>query len=51
MVSREDGKPINLSEAVRIRDVPYFQDGAILKVDTRNPKKESHIGIKASDIE
>lgn len=32
--------------------MPYFQDGAILKVSSRSPKKEIvHTGIKASEIE
>lgn len=39
LVSREDGKPISIGEGVKLGDVPYFVDGAILKVSSRNPKK------------
>ena len=39
MVSREDGKPITIGEGTKIGDVPYFVDGAILKVNSKNPKK------------
>ena len=52
MVSREDGKLITISEGTKLGDIPYFVDGAILKVNSRNPKKQVvHSGIKASDIE
>ena len=52
MVSREDGKPITIGEGTKIGDVPYFVDGAILKVNSKNPKKQVvHSGIKASDIQ
>lgn len=39
LVSREDNKLITIGEGTKIGDVPYFTDGAILKVSSRNPKK------------
>jgi len=51
IVAREDDRLITISESTKIREVPYFADGAILKVSSKNPKKESHVGIKTSDIE
>ena len=39
IVNREDNKPLTISERVKIGDVPYFEDGAIIKVDSRAPKK------------
>lgn len=52
IIAREDGKPLALTEATRVGDVPYFTDGAIIKVASKNPKKQPlHSGIKASDIE
>lgn len=39
MVMREDGKAISISEGTKIGDIPYFVDGAVLKVQSRNPKK------------
>jgi hypothetical protein len=51
-VSKEDNRPFALSEGIKVGDVPYFQDGAILIVTSRAPKKEvMHSGIKAADIE
>jgi hypothetical protein len=38
-VGREDGKALSLSEGTKVGDVPYFVDGAILKVSSRAPKK------------
>lgn len=52
IVTREDHKPINIGEGTKLGDIPYFVDGAILHVASKNPKKEAlHTGIKASDIE
>ena len=39
IVSREDGKAITINEGTKVGDVPYFVDGAILKISTKNPKK------------
>lgn len=39
MVAREDGRAITIGEGTKIGDVPYFTDGAILKVNNKNPKK------------
>jgi hypothetical protein len=39
IVAREDGKPLALSEGTKLGDVPYFTDGAIIKVASKNPKK------------
>ena len=52
IVTREDHKPISVSEGNKLGDIPYFVDGAVLNVASKNPKKEPlHSGIKASDIE
>ena len=52
MVAREDGKGITINEGTKIGDVPYFVDGAILKVNTKNPKKQKVVsGLKASELQ
>lgn len=51
IVTRDDNRPLTLGQGIKIGDVPYFQDGAILIVNSRAPKKEVvHSGIKAEDI-
>lgn len=51
IVCRDDNKLIGISEGTIIEKVPYFQDGAILIVNSRTPKKEPvHSGIKAADL-
>lgn len=39
IVSREDNKLLTIAEGYKLGDVPYFVDGAILKVDSKAPKK------------
>ena len=51
IVAKEDNRPIALTEGIKVGDVPYFQDGAVLIVSSRAPKKEvAHTGIKTSDL-
>jgi hypothetical protein len=35
---REDGKMFTVNEGVKIGDIPYFTDGAIIKVDSKGKK-------------
>jgi hypothetical protein len=38
-ISKEDNRPLGIGEGVKIGDVPYFVDGAVLLVASRTPKK------------
>jgi hypothetical protein len=38
-VLTEDGKVFSIAEGKKIYDIPYFQDGAIIRVESKNPKK------------
>lgn len=50
-VKRDNETPVVLEEDVRLANVPYFVDGAILKVETSEPIKPSHSGLAAADLE
>ena len=44
-------KPMNVPESKRLSDIPYMEDGAILIVESRGPKKkESHIGVGIDEL-
>lgn len=43
---------LSVPEGKKIYDVPYFKDGAIVKVSSRNPKKpEAHQGMGVSQLQ
>lgn len=35
----EEGRMLSVPEGKKLFDIPYFKDGAIIKVSSRNPKK------------
>ena len=40
VVLTEDGKLMNIAEGKKLGDIPYFVDGAILKVEYKGLKKK-----------
>lgn len=43
---------MHVSDGKKIWEIPYFKDGAILKVDTRNPKKpDNHHGMSVPEMQ
>lgn len=38
VLQTEDGRFLSVPESQKIHQIPYFQDGAIVKVSSRNPE-------------
>lgn len=49
MLLTDDNKPLSVFDKKKIYDIPYFKDGAIVKVESKAPKlnkRESHgVGV------
>lgn len=53
ILQTEDSKMLIIPEGKKLYEVPYFKDGAVIKVNSKNPqlkKKESH-GIEVSQVQ
>lgn len=46
----EDSKLMNIPNDRRLRDIPYFQDGAVLRVESKTPRKDPHTGVSVADL-
>jgi hypothetical protein len=50
-VLRDNDKPLTLEECAKLGNVPYFVDGAIVKVETSETTKPSHSGLTTAELE
>lgn len=50
-ITRDNDKPMVIDEASRLGSIPYFVDGALIKVQTSQPLKANHSGLTTADLE
>lgn len=53
ILQTEDNKMFSIPEGKKLHEIPYFRDGAIIKVSTKNPQlnKKQSVGIGVSEMQ